>query len=374
MNSGCTTTVTHGLEDKTTQVGSDIKGGTVEISAGKDLTTVASTIEGGNVNLSAQGKIDYLAALSVDKRDVQSNSSSSFLGIDTSWLSILGGSNDSRDITLQTRAAVTQLQSEADILSESGGNTRLQGTQVKAQTFTVNTGVGPNADPNAKILIEGVKETLQTSHTEKSESLVWQSQSGNGVTEEALKLAQINAKTKFSAPGGIDVQLPAGDPLKEQIKTLSQQPGMAWLNGLSQRKDVNWQAIKLAKDSWNYEQEGLTAAGALMLAIAVTIASQDYTGTAAASITGTSGGASYTATQAALSTAASQAAVSLANNKGDIGKTLSDMGKSESIKAIITSAVTAGALQSINPDWMKQLSNTGQFTQKAGVSSYFYQP
>ncbi len=92
----------------------------------------------------------------------------------------------------------------------------------------------------------------------------------NGVTEETLKLAQINAKTKFSAPGGIDVQLPAGDPLKEQIQNLSQQPGMTWLNDLSQRKDVNWQAIKLAKDNWNYDQEGLTQAGALIIVLIVT--------------------------------------------------------------------------------------------------------
>jgi filamentous hemagglutinin len=91
----------------------------------------------------------------------------------------------------------------------------------------------------------------------------------NGVTEETLKLAQINAKTKFSAPGGIDVQLPAGDPLKQQVQSLSQQPGMAWLNDLSQRKDVNWQEIKLAKDSWSYDQQGLTQAGAIIVAVAV---------------------------------------------------------------------------------------------------------
>lgn len=155
----CTTTVTHGVEDKTTQVGSDVKGATVEISAGKDLTTVASTIEGGDVSLSAQGKIDYLAALNVDKKEVQSKSSSSWLGIDTGWLSVLNpstfgllGSNksESKDTVIQTRAATTSLQSEGDILSESGGDTKLQGTQVKAQNFTVNAGVGPKADPNVK--------------------------------------------------------------------------------------------------------------------------------------------------------------------------------------------------------------------------------
>ncbi len=61
-------TGTHGVENKTTQVGSDVNGATVDISAGNNLTTVDSTIESpGNVNLSAQGKIDYLAALNVKK-------------------------------------------------------------------------------------------------------------------------------------------------------------------------------------------------------------------------------------------------------------------------------------------------------------------
>ncbi len=97
-------------------------------------------------------------------------------------------------------------------------------------------------------------------------------------------------------------------------------------------------------------------------------------GTTLATTTTTAGVSTtiYTAEGAALNAgftaAASQAAVTLANNKGDISKTLSDMGKSDSIKNIITSAVTAGALQNINPDWMKQLSNTGQFTDKAVIN------
>ena len=366
----CTTTVTHGLEDKTIQVGSDVKGSTVEISAGKDLTTVASTIEGGNVNLSAQGKIDYLAALNVDKRDVQSNSSSSWMGMDIRWFSLLTtAKSESKDSSIQTRAATTSLQSEADILSESGGNTRLQGTQVKAQNFTVNAGVRPKADPNTKIIIEGVKETLQTSHTQKSESLVWQSMSGNGSTTETAVLADIQAKTKFSAPGGIDVQLPPGDPLIEQIKTLSQQPGMEWLNELSQRKDVNWQEIKLAKDSWSYDQQGLTQAGAIIVAIAVMVATAGAgaglagtatTATSAAGVTTTTttlagttlatstagAAASYTAAGAALnagfSALAVQASISLANNGGDISKTLKEMGSSATVKNTLVAMATAG--------------------------------
>lgn len=66
----------------------------------------------------------------------------------------------------------------------------------------------------------------------------------------------------FSAPGGISVQIPEGSEIKTQIQTLSQQPGMTYLNGLSQRKDVNWQPVKLAFDPWSYKQEGLTPATA----------------------------------------------------------------------------------------------------------------
>jgi filamentous hemagglutinin len=45
---------------------------------------------------------------------------------------------------------------------------------------------------------------------------------------------------------------------------------MGYLNDLASRKDVNWQAVKLANDQWNYSQSGLTPAGAALLAVAVT--------------------------------------------------------------------------------------------------------
>jgi hypothetical protein len=53
------------------------------------------------------------------------------------------------------------------------------------------------------------------------------------------------------------VQIPDGD-FKSQINTLSQQPGMGYLNELAARSDVNWQPVKLAHESWNYQHQGLT--------------------------------------------------------------------------------------------------------------------
>ncbi|MCW8177992.1 hypothetical protein, partial [Verminephrobacter aporrectodeae] len=72
----------------------------------------------------------------------------------------------------------------------------------------------------------------------------------------------------FSAPGGLVVQIPDGD-FRRQIQTLSQQPGMDYLNTLVNRTDVNWQPVKLAFNTWNYKQEGLTQAGAALVAVAV---------------------------------------------------------------------------------------------------------
>jgi filamentous hemagglutinin len=51
-------------------------------------------------------------------------------------------------------------------------------------------------------------------------------------------IAALN-RPSFPAPGGITVQIPAGD-FRSQIATLSQQPGMGYLNELSARTDVNW--------------------------------------------------------------------------------------------------------------------------------------
>ncbi len=56
----------------------------------------------------------------------------------------------------------------------------------------------------------------------------------------------------FKAPGVITVQISEGE-LRSQIAILSAQPGMGYLNELTQRRDVDWQPVKLAFDSWGYK-------------------------------------------------------------------------------------------------------------------------
>ena len=66
--------------------------------------------------------------------------------------------------------------------------------------------------------------------------------------------------------------------------------------------------------------------------------------------------------------AITHASISTVNNQGDINKTLNDLGKSESLKGIVTAAVTAGAMETVNPGWAKQLNETSQLSEKAMIN------
>jgi large exoprotein involved in heme utilization and adhesion len=100
------------------------------------------------------------------------------------------------------------------------------------------------------------------------------------------------------------VQIPAGE-FRSQIATLSAQPGMGYLNELTQRRDVNWQPVRLAYEQWDYRQEGLTEAGAALIGIAVAMA----TGGAGAGMLGTTGTVSTAAANAAFTSLAAQASM-----------------------------------------------------------------
>ena len=172
-------------------------------------------------------------------------------------------------------------------------------------------------------------------------------------------IAALN-RPNFSAPGGITVQIPAGQ-FRSQITTLSQQPGMGYLNDLAARSDVNWQPVKLAYDSWDYKQEGLTPAGAALVAVAVTWAM----GPGGAGIIGNATTTAGMMANAALASLASQASISFINNKGDIGKTLKELGSSQTVKATIAAALTAGVLDKLGATaTMKELSAQSGFSEK----------
>ncbi|KIF90840.1 hypothetical protein NX90_02305 [Neisseria meningitidis] len=105
-------------------------------------------------------------------------------------------------------------------------------------------------------------------------------------------------------------------------------PYACYLKQLQVTKDVNWNQVQLAYDKWDYKQEGLTGAGAAIIALAVTVVTAGAGAGAALGLNG----AAAAATDAAFASLASQASVSLINNKGDVGKTLKELGRSRTVK------------------------------------------
>ncbi len=213
-------------------------------------------------------------------------------------------------------------------------------------TATFNAGVGEKARSDARIILEGIKNSTTQTRTQESNYVVWQKQVNQGTSQETLVLPSFNGPTKptFTAPGGISVQIAEGD-FKSQINTLGAQPGMGYLNDLAARKDVNWQPVKLAFEQWNYKQEGLTPAGAALLAAAVAWVLPPGVG---ANLIGVKAGTtSALMANAAFTSLAAQASIIFVNNKGDIGKTLKELGSSQTVKATIAAALTAGVLEKL---------------------------
>ena len=157
------------------------------------------------MNLQAGGATSYYAVYDqVNNRD-DSNETFKFLFIPL-W------SSNSTSSYNTTTPLVTRLQSEAELVSNSGGNQLLQGTQVSAGGgYAFNGGVGEKARADARIILEGVVSTVQQSRTAKSDAVVWQSTSDSGSNTQTLALPTFAGGGTFSAPGGISVQIPEGN-------------------------------------------------------------------------------------------------------------------------------------------------------------------
>jgi hypothetical protein len=142
-----------------------------------------------------------------------------------------------------------------------------------------------------------------------------------------------------------------------------------YLNALASNPKVDWEKVALAHDQWSYDQAGLTGAGAALLTIVVTyftagigtaaVGGTAATATTAATVMGST--ALATAVNVGFSSLASQAAVAMVNNKGDLGKTLEQLGSEQSVQNLLTSMITAGALDKLNASYFNGVNATSTF-------------
>lgn len=139
--------------------------------------------------------------------------------------------------------------------------------------------------------------------------MVWQSQGQSGSTIESLSLPKFEGPTppKFSAPGGLVVDIPA-ENLKNEISKLTQNPAYAYLNDLQiDTNRVKWNQVNLAYERWSFRQDGLTPAGASLLAIAITVATAGTGSGVDASLMGAESATASAIANAAINTLVIQA-------------------------------------------------------------------
>ncbi|WP_260370842.1 S-layer family protein, partial [Neisseria meningitidis] len=321
---------------------------TLQAGGNIEANTTRFNAPAGKVTLVAGEELQLLAEEGIHKHELDVQKSRRFIGIK------VGKSNYSKNELNETKLPVRVVAQTA--ATRSGWDTVLEGTEFKTTLAgaDIQAGVGEKARADAKIILKGIVNRIQSEEKLETNSTVWQKQAGRGSTIETLKLPSFESPTppKLSAPGGYIVDIPKGN-LKTEIEKLAKQPEYAYLKQLQVAKNINGNQVQLAYDRWDYKQEGLTEAGAAIIALAVTVVTS---GAGTGAVLGLNGAAAA-ATDAAFASLASQASVSFINNKGDVGKTLKELGRSSTVKNLVVAAATAGVADKIGASALNNVSD-----------------
>jgi len=323
-----------------------LSGNNLSVIAGQNLTSYGTQFQAQN-SLYVEGKDTsaFYAVSNATETQSSFESSSSFLGIKLESKAV----NDSLQSSL---ALGSQLVSQNKIDVGVGNQASFSGADIQAPQISFT-----QTDPSkaGELILGGSINTTQTSHTEKNVSAgVWQEMSGHGSTVQTLNQTSLNGNVSFDSALKITAQIPdtkGGQALKSQINALLTQGngvGLDYLNALAANPNVQWDKVALANEHWSYSQQGLTPAGAALLSIAVAAYAPGLGNSLTGSITSAAGASTAAALNAGFVALQAQAAVAMVNNGGDIGKTLSQLGSSDSIKGLLTTMVTAGALNSLD--------------------------
>ncbi|MBW3882986.1 S-layer family protein [Neisseria meningitidis] len=324
----------------------------IEIKSGGNIGAHATLFDAprGSVKIEAgRGLVLYAVEdLNYDKLDTRTKRK--FIGITYDKV------HDTTTHTMKTALPSRVVAESANL--QSGWDAKLQGTQFETTLggAAIRAGVGDQARADAKIILEGIKSSVRTETVSSSKSALWQKQAGRGSNIETLQLPSFTGSVApvLSAPRGYIVDIPKGN-LKTEIEKLAKQPEYAYLKQLQTAKNVDWKQVQLVYDKWDYKAEGLTGAGAAIIALAVAAA----TGGVGAGLIGAAQGTTSAAiANAAFTSLATQASISLVNNKGNVGKTLKELGRSRTVKNLVVAAATAGVSNKLGASSLATWSET----------------
>jgi len=338
-------------------VGSTIRGaGNVTLQAGHDLSVEASAVQAGQdatLRLEAGNALNVRSGLTQDASQTSHDYKS---GINYYALDATGE---------QTRLAATTL-SGGRVELQSGADTTLAAVQINADSLDIKTA--------GKLVLASVTTSTSLEKHENTGDAWAVSSEGEGSQDEQLNYTQLNVGAlSVQAKGGIQAQVGS----QVELTTLAQQPGMQWVDQLMNDPaltgQVDWQRVEEVHEQWRYEQFGLGPASAALIAVMAGVALAPAATAAGAAVgnaaavaagqgvalsgaTAGAGGAFLTgsglaissvvggAVQAGILALGTQASVSMANNNGDLGKVLDELGSSQGVRNLATAIITGGVL------------------------------
>ncbi|WP_392552113.1 DUF637 domain-containing protein [Orbus wheelerorum] len=313
---------------------------------------------GGNLNLQSDSSI-LLQATDLDAEKsinaaakggflfAQAMQESSFYETKTTKRKWYGKKKTVIKTTRNVVNQVVDFTANDDITLISSGDSIYQASQINAGKDI------KLASTSGKVIFEGVSDTEFNQKIVKSTGFFIK-QSDKGYEKETWRLPVINAGGEFTvdAANGItaDIIAQKTQSLSNALSLLSNTEGTSWLKDLDKKGDVEWNKVQDAYSSWDYSTQSLNPVIAAVIAVAVAVVTSGAglaAGGAVAGSVGATGATGAVVTQgvaAGFTALSSKAAISLVENKGNISKTLHDLGSNESIKSIATSMIVGGAM------------------------------
>jgi filamentous hemagglutinin family protein len=238
----------------------------------------------------------------------------------------------------------------------AGGQIHLTGQQIELGAIHLNGKQGTQFH-TSQLTLTGETGSRYHNRDDWDKDRGYEAVKGEGSYHENLHLTRIGGSGDIRISEGAQIrinldsqqagaqagQTASAEQLRNLASQLASEPGLGYLGQLAQRPDIDWQGIATAHQDWDYKAQGLTQEGAIVLTAVVAI----LTYGSGAELVGAAADAAVTTAvaNAGFTALATTTAVSLANNGGDLGKTLGDLGSSDTVKNVVSSMLTAGLTQ-----------------------------
>ncbi|MGV8003531.1 DUF637 domain-containing protein [Photorhabdus temperata subsp. temperata] len=328
------------------------------LSGGSILFQATKLMAKGAIDIAAQGGFLYAQAMEETYRwEEKKKSCKKVLGIQS--CTVFGSKTETRRKESATNK-VTEFTADGNINLLAKDDVTLEAARINTQK---NAGI---TSRTGQVNFKAVKNTtFEQTITESTGFFITHSDKGYIENTWVLPAIHFGGKLTVEAANGInaDIKAQKGQSLQNAVSIFGNTPETAWLKGLNERQDVQWNLVKDAYDRWDYKSQHLNPVVSAVIAIAVatvtagagitasvagsaagTAGSAATTAGATASTAATVGSMAYGATTSGMAALASQAAVALVDNQGDLSKTLKAMGSSDTVKSTLTSMVMGGAL------------------------------